>query len=1105
MKSKFKFFLGLFLMCCMLSHPLSIFTENTASAALTSNLIGNPSFESTIDGIPSEWQAMGDTWNSNIQATADAAKTGNYGISIRTDIANNPWVAIPVPVEAGVTYDISSWYKSIGVSGSIGYKLEYFKGIEKTADNWVTGFSPTTSAGLNDGQWHELKYETVAPPESKYLYLYLRLYGKGTVYFDDTAMVKKIDRPQLDVQTDHVYYYPDIKTGTVSLEITPYDGVLTDKTVDIQIVKESDGTQLFAQTGITAAGIVSASFDPNIMALEQTNQLIVELKDSSQQVLEKVEKKIYRWERPGNIPVNGPIMVDDKPFFPVIAYHASVQDYAALKEIGVNTVQGGNTNNTDVTQSLLDSAHASGLKMLMPLYNNMKVQENYELTRQMVTKFKNHPALLGYMIMDEPTTNGIPQSELLDAYQLIRSIDSVHPTYIVEADPIAYQSTGQATDILVTDVYPFYKNSTLPITEVGHAVRKAVADVNDMKPVWTILQTFQIPNTNWNVLPTIDQLRNMAYQSFLAGSKGLGFYSINDPGWKLQQSELWPGMVKFKDEINLMGDLLVNGHKIAQNIDDPVQWGIWQKGVEKYAVAINVTKDSQTVTLPLGQVGNQVELQYGSNPSQWGSWDDELTINLGPEQTFVYKITSFADSVNAANSELQGVREAISNGHWSAQSKHLMQELQKMSQQLATDLIDIKQTIDRATNFLRELSHLQLWVNMQSDDGLDGTKQDLIASLDSVKTHVLPITQSIIRIDLLSSIDAVTPGDAKSVTVNLQNVSKMSISNAQLRIDWPESFGLPPFIKNIRDLIDGESDTSEASIIIPEVVNPGDYSIRAAVSYTFKGFDLSVATSENLVVTPLLSAKLTPGEMTMNQAGTYPFSVELVNHSGRTVTVELARSVPNGITGELAPSVTLSANETKTILGHITVPAPLNDNEYSVSIEAKVSGAIVATLPLIVHVETNLVYNGGFEEKAVISNQPNGWQMRASVWDKSVAHSGQASVRLNPDHANLFNVVNTDVPKAIPVIPGKKYVVKGWVKNSATAGLVSLGVRQANASSVTLTYAWKDTQLNSDWTLYEISFTALPQAKTAWIYFKLDPAANGPAWIDDVELSEAQS
>jgi hypothetical protein len=39
---------------------------------------------------------------------------------------------------------------------------------------------------------------------------------------------------------------------------------------------------------------------------------------------------------------------------------------------------------------------------------------------------------------------------------------------------------------------------------------------------------------------------------------------------------------------------------------------------------------------------------------------------------------------------------------------------------------------------------------------------------------------------------------------------------------------------------------------------------------------------------------------------------------------------------------------------------------------------------------------------------------------------------------------------------------------------------------------------------YEVPITVQPQTKTLWVYFKIDQAANGQAWLDDLELIEVQ-
>lgn len=642
---------ALFISLCLLLQVALVSVAPAAFADTPTNLLTNPGFEDTVEGVPAGWSAMsGWGGNINVQVVPGAAHTGDYGVSIQTSTSNNPWVMQMVPVEEGMIYQFDAWFKMVNYVGGYGagYKVEFYNGPVISGDTLVeqySYFAGPDPASFLDGQWHPISYQKQAPAGSKYVVFYLRLYGTGAVYFDDASLTKV----QIVMNTNQIYYYSDLTEGLIDVEqLAPADGVLEGKTVDFAVL-DSAGHAVFSQTGTAAAARVSASFDPRVMQLQQPYQAAVVLKDAAGQELARKEKTIYRWERPTALPQNGPVLVEGQPFFPVIAYHPAIADYPYLKDIGINTVQGINTTNLDAIQAQLDGAQANGLKLLVTLYNNMKVKENFDLTRSIVTRFKDHPAVLGYMIMDEPSGHGITQQELLDAYKLIRSIDANHPTYMVEGSPAVYRSTGQAADILVTDVYPYNSVYMQPITAVGDGVRKAVADVEDVKPVWTVLQMFRLsPPSPWNYLPTIDEVRNMAYQSFLAGSKGLAYYSINDPGWSLRDSELWPGLVQFKDELSLMGGLVTEGSKIRENISGPVQWGVWQKGSEQYIVAINTTKEEQDATIPFDQAGNEVELLYGEEPAQFDSWDPALAVHLGPQQTFVYRVTPFESLISEA-------------------------------------------------------------------------------------------------------------------------------------------------------------------------------------------------------------------------------------------------------------------------------------------------------------------------------------------------------------------------------------------------------------------------------------------------------------------------
>jgi hypothetical protein len=132
----------------------------------------------------------------------------------------------------------------------------------------------------------------------------------------------------------------------------------------------------------------------------------------------------------------------------------------------------------------------------------------------------------------------------------------------------------------------------------------------------------------------------------------------------------------------------------------------------------------------------------------------------------------------------------------------------------------------------------------------------------------------------------------------------------------------------------------------------------------------------------------------------------------------------------------------------------------------------------------------------------------ASVYDiaaeLSYTYEGQSFVRKNVGQITVVPAILTNSASFVPVEPGKAYVLRGWVKNSSTAGAVSLGVRQLKAGNGTISYTWQAAGLDTDWEQVELTFTAAPNAVSIGIYGLIDQTANDYAWIDDLELHEKQ-
>ncbi|MEI8226489.1 MAG: hypothetical protein WCG82_11250, partial [Bacteroidota bacterium] len=105
-----------------------------------------------------------------------------------------------------------------------------------------------------------------------------------------------------------------------------------------------------------------------------------------------------------------------------------------------------------------------------------------------ILTFRDHPALLGWYISDEPTGNKISPEKLEEIYKTVKENDPWHPVSIVFMTPfLSSRKYINALDIVMADPYPV---PDIPITRVGDVAGQLKAEFNGKKPVWMVPQAF---------------------------------------------------------------------------------------------------------------------------------------------------------------------------------------------------------------------------------------------------------------------------------------------------------------------------------------------------------------------------------------------------------------------------------------------------------------------------------------------------------------------------------------------------------------------------------------------------------------------------------------
>lgn len=1090
--------LSLVLMVCLLAQSVLWLRPPVAEALqLNPNLLANAGFELTTGSAADHWQAIGGGWGgSQITLSEAAARTGNYGVSITSGAAANPWVMQKIPVVPGNTYDFTAWFKSPGVEGKgVVLKVEFYK--DQPTNNWVSGhFGPYIRNVTGD--WQPYSFRMKAPEEAEIAYVYLRLWGTGTVLFDDAA-ARLVN---LTMATDSLIYYTDETEGRVQVETRFSDDDYTDKTVDITLTDTVTETVIDAVYGLDAEPQISHLFDPTEMTPERAYRVDVVLRGPDSSVWDEETTLIYRWERPESLPMGGILYVDGEPFFPVIAYHVNVDQYPIMRQIGVNTVQGPKASSLAGVRSALDAAEQAGLKMLVPLYYYMSIRNDIDKMEEYVTELKDHPALLGWMAIDEPSGNGVPVEVVRNVYKTVRAIDDVHPIYMVEGSAEEYANYARVPDIFVVDVYPL---PSRPITNVGDRVRDAVEVAPAGRPVWSILQTFAYPPPSaWTYLPTITEVRSMAYQSLLGGATGLGYYSVNDTNWSLPDSVLWQGLTDFKAELEWMADRAFTP-PVGLHDGEDEQWAIWQdeESGELYVVALNETNAQATVTVPVPANGYRAELLYGDLPASFDDPGHVLNVSLPAYGTFVYKLTPFAVLAAEAAELLDEAQTLSANAHWTAETGRLSGELEALAVALGNlaSPPNADAAAGQAADVIEDIAALQAWVAAQPDPTLGGDRAAMTAALVQASETAMPLAGSPAAIELaIAQADAVVIGEQTTLQVSVLNRGSADMEDAVLTIRFPDSFGLPPIIEPIGDLDSQDSFIDTYTLPVPLSVGEAVYRLVGELVFPSGGTSVAAQASSSFRAVPLLEASLAAGTVTLNRPENVPFEAVLSNRSAHPVTASLDALGTAEIGVDAGTAVTIPAGDSVTVHGSVYLMSDsVADGTYAISLVPRAGVQTFDELTLLVNVMRNMAANPGFETGNAAGTSPVSWNLGKGAWDASTAHSGARSVRLDPDSGNANHFIASS---AIELVPGRSYTLSGWLKNESTSGTVSFGMRYANAASSTISYQLQAVTATPNWSYVSIPLTVPAGTARGYANFRMNTAANGSAWLDDVELRE---
>jgi hypothetical protein len=262
--------------------------------------------------------------------------------------------------------------------------------------------------------------------------------------------------------------------------------------------------------------------------------------------------------------LTGGLIVNKLPFFPFGFYcyspvYPSLPEEEVVKGFNViSPYQKINKETLDERKAYMDRCAELGMKVH---YNLLSVsggggvgskiegltdEEKRERLISEIKTFRDHPALLGWYISDEPDGTKVTSEQLEEIYRTIKENDPWHPVSIVFMSPfIVAKRYEDALDVVMADPYPIPDH---PVSMPGDVADKLRIEFKGKRPFWIVPQAFG-GGELWSREPTIQEIRSMTWQSIINGATGIQYFVRQGLNYFPKSSAMWSECGRMATEV----------------------------------------------------------------------------------------------------------------------------------------------------------------------------------------------------------------------------------------------------------------------------------------------------------------------------------------------------------------------------------------------------------------------------------------------------------------------------------------------------------------------------------------------------------------------------
>lgn len=320
-------------------------------------------------------------------------------------------------------------------------------------------------------------------------------------------------------------------------------------------------------------------------------------------VVPEVWEPVERTEAKGHA-----ILLNGEPFLGRLLFHAGAS--ADVKAHGFNLVQchGGAPDPLPSIARHLNACREHGMWGMVALFNNAYFLPDREFMvehiREAVLRFRDHPAVWGWDLVDEPDAREMDPKHVEEVASLVRELDPNHIVWVNLCHLNRTMDYLASQDLWSYDTYPIPAPGP-----TGYLQWLQVTDekLRGARPIGTCLQTFQNQASGGVPMPTPDELRCSAYLHIIHGYTWFGAYSYYDPppaGCLARNPVLWSYVRALNSELLTLAPVMLDETPFAPVASDQedtlFQAAAKVHGGKRYLFGVSLNKETSRVAMSVG-------------------------------------------------------------------------------------------------------------------------------------------------------------------------------------------------------------------------------------------------------------------------------------------------------------------------------------------------------------------------------------------------------------------------------------------------------------------------------------------------------------------------